>query len=142
MSTTLQRGKQFFANRMHREIFWLVFLAAFVPTVITSVSLFYLILSMTAEQLAIPEAIAYNILPAAQRVTAVLLIAIPTTTVILLVFAYQATHRIVGPFDRIVRELQAHAQGAGKGPIVIRKNDKFVPLVTQINALLAQLRKS
>src|SRR3989344_5978782 len=97
--------RQFFANQMHREIFWVIFLAVFAPTIITTVSLFYLIFNITAEQMGIPEAIAYNIMPAAQRVTIILLVTIPLATVGILVLAHKLTHNIVGPFDRIVREL-------------------------------------
>ena len=95
--------RQFFANQMHREIFWVIFLAVFAPTVITTVSLFYLIFNITAEQIGIPEAIAYNILPAAQRVTVILLITIPLAAVGILALAHKLTHNIVGPFDRSVR---------------------------------------
>ncbi len=142
MNKHFQRGKQFFANQMHREIFWLFFLALFIPTVITTVSLFYLIFNITAQELGIPEAIAANILPAAQKVTVILLVALPVTTVIILILAYKVTHRIVGPFDRVVRELDEHLKGTRDGHISLRKNDKFWPLVNRINTLLDKLRKS
>ena len=133
--------RQFFANKMHREIFWLIFLAVFTPTIITTVSLFYLIFNITAEQIGIPEAIAYNILPAAQRVTIILLVTIPLAVVGILVLTHKLTHNIVGPFDRIVRELGECVDGKRNGPITVRQSDKFLPLVNRINQLLAKLKK-
>lgn len=133
--------RQFFANQMHREIFWVIFLAVFAPTVITTVSLFYLIFNITAEQIGFPEAIAYNILPAAQRVTIILLVTIPLAAVGILVLAHKLTHNIVGPFDRIVRELGECLEGKRQGHITIRQSDKFLPLVDRINQLLDKLKK-
>lgn len=133
--------RQFFANQMHREIFWVIFLAVFAPTVITTVSLFYLIFNITAEQIGIPEAIAYNILPAAQRVTIILLVTIPLAAVGILVLAHKLTHNIVGPFDRIVRELGECLEGKRQAHITIRQSDKFLPLVDRINQLLDKLKK-
>ena len=133
--------RQFFANQMHREIFWVIFLAVFAPTIITTVSLFYLIFNITAEQMGIPEAIAYNIMPAAQRVTIILLVTIPLATVGILVLAHKLTHNIVGPFDRIVRELGECLDGKRQNPITIRQSDKFLPLVSRINQLLDKIKK-
>ncbi len=132
------RGRRFFANKMHREMFFIVFLASLVPTVMTVIGLFYLIFDITAEQVGIPEVIAYNIVPAAQRVTSILLIVMPIVGLAILTFAYQITHRMIGPFDRIVRELDEHVEGKRQGPLKIRKNDKFFPLVDKINQLLGK----
>ena len=130
------RRRKFFANKMHREIFFLVFWACLLPTIITAVFLFYLIFYITSEQIGIPEAIAYNILPSAQRVTSILLIILPIVIAIILFLSFRLTHRLVGPFDRIVRELDEFIQGKRSARIHIRENDKFRPLVDKINVLL------
>lgn len=130
------RRKRFFANKMHGEIFTIVFWAASFPAFIVTIALYYLIFHITADQLGLPEAIAYNIIPAAQRVTIILLIATPITIMIIMFLAHRITHKIVGPFDRIVRELDEHLNGTRQGPITIRKSDKFLPLVDRINLLL------
>lgn len=130
------KRKKFFANDMQREIFLTVFWAALAPTLITVIVLFYLIFNITADQVGIPEAIASTIYPAAQRVVIILLIGIPFVVPVILVLAFKISHRIVGPFDRIVRELDECVKGTRKGPIHLRKDDKFRPLVDRINALL------
>ena len=133
------RGKVFFANQMHRNLFFLVFFASLVPTIITAIFLFYLIFNITADQVGIPEAIAYNIIPAAHRVVGVLSILTPVIILGILIFAYKTTHKIVGPFDRIIRELDECIRGTREGPIMLRKNDKFWPLVEKINILLKKI---
>ena len=132
--------KQFFANTMHRELFWLVFVAAVLPALLTAVSLYYLIFNITAEQLIIPEAVYANVIPAAKKVAVILLTTLPACLIALMALAHRITHRIVGPFDRIVRELDECIEGKRKGPIILRRNDRFQPLVEKINTLIARIK--
>ena len=134
------KRKKGFANKLHREIFLLVFLAAFLPAGIVAISLYYLIFGVTAEQFGIPEIIAYNIIPASRKVTAILLLATPVSIFTILILAYKISHKIIGPFDRIIKELNERIEGKRKGHIQIRKTDKFRPLVDRINKLLDKLK--
>ena len=142
MNMPKNRGKVFFANQMHRNLFFLVFFASLVPTIVTAIFLFYLIFNITADQVGIPESIAYNIIPAAQRVIGALSVATPLIIFGILIFTYKTTHKIVGPFDRILRELDECIAGTREGPIMLRKNDKFWPLVAKINILLSKNKKN
>ena len=136
MNKQPKRGKQLFANQMHAELFLLIFFAAIIPALLATIALFYLIFNITAEQIGIPEAIAANIFPAAYKVMETLVYAIPVSIVVMLILAHRITHRIVGPFDRIVRELEATIEGTRHGHISVRKGDKFWPLVDKINRLI------
>ena len=133
------RKKTFFANKMHRAIFFFVLAATLIPAIIVTVLLYYLIFQITAQEIGMPDVIAQHIMPAAQKVLIILFIAIPVAVVILLFFAYRITHQIIGPFDRIVRELDECLAGTKHGHIIIRKSDKFWPLVHKINELLDKL---
>jgi len=139
MNKRKNQRRQIFANKFHKQIFLLVVLAALLPTAIVTVCLYYLIFGVTSMQLGIPEAIAYNIIPASEKVTIILLSLAPAVIVILLIFAHKITHTIVGPFDRIVRELDDYMQGGKKTHISLRKTDKFHPLVNRINKLLDKI---
>ena len=141
MSNKNERRKKSFANKMHRDVFLLIFLASLLPALIVAICLYYLIFSVTASQFAIPEAIAYNIIPAAKRVTLILLIAAPVSILIILILVYKITHAIIGPFDRIVSELDEYLKGEKKGRILIRRADKFWPVVYRINKLLDRIHK-
>ena len=127
---------------MHRELFLLVLFAALLPAIITGVSLYYLIFNITADQLGIPEAIASSIIPAAQQVISITAIATPILVLIILILAHKITHKVVGPFDRVIRELDECIEGSKQGHIILRKGDKFLPLVERINALLNKLKKN
>lgn len=139
MNNQTSRGKQLFANQMHAELFLVVFFAAVIPALVATIAVFYLIFNITAEQIGIPEAIAANIFPAAYRVIEILIIAIPASILLVLFLAHRITHRIIGPFDRVVREIDATASGARRGAISLRKGDKFAPLVDAVNRLIAKI---
>jgi len=132
------RRRNFFANKIHKDIFIIVSLASIIPATITTIAMYYLVFNITAAQIGIPEAIAYNLIPAAQKVLIILLISTPICIGILLNIAYKISHKAVGPFDRIIRELDARIKGTQKGPITVRKGDKFQPLVNKINKLLTK----
>ena len=137
----MNKRKRIFANRMHRDLFLIILLASLLPTIIVTICLYYLIFSVTASQFAIPEVIAYNLIPAAKRVTIIILVSAPILISAIMIFAHKITHKIIGPFDRIVRELDEFIEGKKVGHIVIRQTDEFVPLVERINKLLDRLKK-
>ncbi len=138
MNKKNMRSKHY-ANKMHKDIFTIIFVAAVVPATIVAICLYYLIFYITAEQIAIPEAIAYNLIPAAKKVLRIVLYAVPISILIILIFARTVTHKIVGPFDRIVRELDGCLKGKKQTHITLRKGDRFQPLVNRINKLLDRL---
>jgi hypothetical protein len=141
MGQSENRRKKLFANKMHRDIFMLILLASLFPAIIVTVCLYFLIFNITASQFGIPEAIAYNILPAARKVTVILLCTAPPSIMLIIIFAFRITHDIIGPFDRIVQELDQRIEGKKQGGISVRKADKFWPLVSRINKLLGKLNK-
>ena len=136
MKTKNNKRYRTFANKLHREIFLTVLAAALLPCFIVTIALYYLIFNVMSGQLGIPEAIAYNIIPAARKVSLYLILAAPASVFVILLLAYRITYRIIGPFDRIVRELDECVKGKKLDHIVIRKKDKFQPLVNNINKLI------
>ena len=142
MKRIKNRRRQTFANRLHKQIFLLVVLSALLPLIIATICLYYLIFGITALEIGIPETVAYHIMPAAQKVTIILLTVAPITILLILIFALRVTHRIVGPYDRIVRELDEHLENKRTGHIILREKDKFQPLVDRINRLLDRLKNN
>jgi hypothetical protein len=132
------RRKKLFANNLHRDTFMMVLLSSILPLFLVTVAFYYLIFQVTAEEVAIPEVITYNLIPAARKVIVILLLTTPAMVMILMVIAHRLTHSLLGPFDRIVRELDDRLKNNKKDPIILRKKDKFIPLVERINKLLAR----
>ncbi|MDP8216648.1 MAG: hypothetical protein P9L98_04965 [Candidatus Kaelpia imicola] len=136
------KRKRFFANKFHRQIFFIIGLAALLPTIIVSIALYYLIFGIIAQEIAIPETIAYHIMPAAKRATLIIFTVAPLIILTILIIARRITHSILGPYDRIIREIDENMEGKNRHQIKLRKHDKFLPLVEKINRLLAKINIS
>ncbi len=140
MSEKDQKRKYFFANSLHRRLFWLFFLMGVVPALITAIGLYFFIFSITAQEIGFPEAIANYVLPAAWKVTQVLIVVVTAAIAVLLKIAHRMSHRMVGPYGRIVRELDECIAGTRAGPLKLRQADAFEPLVDRINTILKKLK--
>jgi len=139
MTDKVKRRKFIFGNKMHRDLFLLVLLASLVPTFITVVSVFFLIFNITAEFVGFPEAIIYQIIPAAKQAVLVLLTVMPLAIIAMGACAYKVTHSAVGPLDRIIREMDNTLKGTKKDHIKLRKRDRFQPLVDRINKMIDRI---
>jgi hypothetical protein len=70
----------------------------------------------------------------------VLMLAIASILVIMVSWAYHVTHRIIGPHERVIRELDEVLSGQRKEPITTRKGDEvYEELLNRINALIKKL---
>lgn len=70
----------------------------------------------------------------------VLMLAVAGILVLLVSWAYHVTHRIVGPHERVIRELDEIIAGKKKEPITARKgDDAYDELLNRINALIKKL---
>ncbi len=133
------RGEMFFANTMHRDIFLFVFLICFIFMSVTTLAVHYVIFNIASQQFGVPKAVAYYVFPTAQKITLSLSVILPLLLLFTLYFTSQIAQRIVGPFNRILRELEQNLSGERKGSLVVRKNDRFAPLIEKINALIEKI---
>ncbi len=66
-----------------------------------------------------------------------MLIAIAVMLISIVIWTYYISNRIVGPHDRIVKELDGILDGKQTGPLTVRKDDKmFSEIVSRINRLI------
>ena len=115
----------------------LVGIAMFLPTLLATACLYYLIWQTVAHELAIPELIAQALFPAFHRVNRILLIGIPFTFGLIFFFALRLSHRLAGPLYRIENDLETIARtGDLSKPIRIRPKDYLHTLVAKINRAL------
>ncbi len=131
------RRRKIFANSLHKELVKLFALASIVPVIIVALCFYYYLLTTvgSAESLS-SDSLTLNMVSVAKQVLTLLIIAMPICILTILFFTRKATHVIIGPFDRIVKEIDRTIDGQRKGPIHLRKGDKFKPLVDRINILL------
>lgn len=113
-----------------------------VPLVFAAGCLYYLIFTIMAEQIGIPEYIAYNLNPVIKKINMILLIGVPPLFLLLVFWGIILSHRFAGPMERLEKELKRMAdQSDYKKRLKIRKHDDLTPIVEGINRLLDNLEK-
>jgi len=137
----LNRRKRFLiANRLHRKIMFIVFIAAIVPVLIMGFALYTLIINITAWQIGFPEAVVSILIPAIRRVNIILLCTLPVAMLLILGWAFLISHNIVGPFERLLRDIDKRISGEITGHIGIRAKDALYDFVEKINRLIDRLK--
>ena len=125
-----------FANKTHRAVFLIIFLSIVTPTLMVAAILYLLLVGMSPEQLAMISYIAQNVFPVVRALTAIFLMLVLASIAFIVLLAYKVTHRIVGPLERVERELDENLDGGRQGHIIVREKDTLWPLVGKINRLL------
>jgi len=135
---TNKRARRFIGTPLQNKTLVLIFIAALVPAAIVAACLYYLIFNMLAQQLGIPEAIAYHLLPVARKINLIILISLPVTLFIIWIMALELSHNIAGPIERLEKELDERIDKKKKGPIKLRKKDELKTIVEKINMLISK----
>lgn len=139
----LFRRKKIFANkRVQLKYLTLLIVSMIIPLLFSIGCIYYLIFTVMAEQLGIPESIAYNLFPVVKKVNTVLAIGLPPLFLLLIWWGTILSHRFAGPLQRLEKELHkiTHS-GDYSHRIHLRKSDDVKPLADAINRLLYSLHK-
>lgn len=111
---------------------WLVFCAMAVPTLVLGVVVVVL--------LRYPFDLFGGVTPEATRARVLLAICVLSPVVVIGLFswAFFLTNRMVGPVERMIRELDARLRGTASGPIILRPKDLLLPLAEKVNLVIAE----
>ena len=139
----LFRRKKLLANRrVQLQYLTLLIVSMIVPVLFAIGCLYYLVFTIMAEQLGIPESIAYNLLPVVKKVNTILAIGLPPLFLLLIWWGSVLSHRFAGPLQRIEKELEKIANTCDYSHrIRLRKKDDVRPLADAINKLLDCIQK-
>lgn len=134
----MNRRRTFFVNHpTQRHYLILVAVAMFVPTIVATACLYYLIWQTVAYELAIPELIAESLLPAFHRVNQIILIVLPLLFSLIFFVSLRISHRFSGPLYRIEKDLDTMIKtGDFTKPIRLRPRDQLHSLANHINRAL------
>lgn len=133
-----KRNRRYLGTAFQKKILFLVFAAATLPALLVGSCLYFLIFSLLAKQMIVPEAIALNLIPVLNMVNIIVLVATPILILLFWVFALEISHRVSGPLYRMEKELDAIIAGNKREMIRLRKNDEFQALVNKINKLISR----
>ena len=123
-----------------RYLFILI-LSMIIPTVFVGGCLYYLILAVMAEQIALPDVIARDLLPVIQQINFILAVGLPVVFVVLLSWAVLLSFRFVGPLERLEEDLQRIDEGDYSVRLQISHDHDLAPVAGIINDLVDQLDK-
>lgn len=137
----MERRRIRFLNIHPLQVKYLVviFFSIFLPVLVVGGCLYYLIFQMMAEQLGIPESIAYNLIPVVNKINAIIIAALIPITLILLLWGIVLTNRLLGPLNRLREELKRVSEGDYSVRLKIRKDDDLQSLVDVINTIIDKL---
>ncbi|MDP2913743.1 MAG: hypothetical protein Q8N91_07070 [Candidatus Omnitrophota bacterium] len=142
MRTKFLRTKYLTGSKIQLRYLGLLMVSIVVPLVFAAGCLYYLIFTIMAEQIGIPEYIAYNLYPVVKKINMILLIGVPPLFLLLVFWGIILSHRFAGPMERLEKELKRMAdQSDYKKRLKIRKRDDLTPIVEEINRLLDNLEK-
>lgn len=128
-------------NRLERHYLRLIAISLILPTLIIGSCLYYIIFNLMAEQLGIPEVIAYHLLPVVRKVNLVLIVSLPVIFLILISIGLALSRNLVGPIERLEEELSEIVAGDLSKRLRLRKRDELKPLADNINLLLDKMEK-
>ncbi|MFA5145989.1 MAG: HAMP domain-containing protein [Candidatus Omnitrophota bacterium] len=143
MRTRFIRVKFFTGGPVQLRYLFLLMVSMIVPVLFVGGCLYYLIFNVMAEQLGIPEYIAYNLFPVIQKINFVLLIGVPPLFLILMIWGIAMSHRFVGPMERLEREIRRISDsGDFSKRIRVRRRDDVRPVAEALNKLLDKIEGS
>ena len=128
-------------NPLQFKYFALILFSIILPLLLVAGCLYYLIFQIMAEQLAIPESIAYNLIPVVEKINFLLILGVPPIMVLLFIWGAMLTHRFIGPLNRLEKDLKKIAEGDHSVRLKIRKNDDLHSLASAINKVIDKLEK-
>ena len=137
----LFRRKKILANkRVQLKYLTLLIVSMAVPLLFAIGCLYYLIFTLAAEQIGIPEYIAYMLFPVVNKINFILLMGVPPLLIILVVWGIVLSHRFAGPLERLEGELKRISEKDDyRRRIMLRKKDNVRPIADAINKLLDKL---
>jgi len=110
-----------------------------IPTVFVAGCLYYLVFTILADQMVLPDVIARDLLPVIHRLNFILLIGLPVVFIIMLTWAVVLSYRFVAPLERLEEDIQKIDEGDYSVRLQIQKDHDLAPIADVINDLVDQL---
>ena len=142
MRTKFLRTKYLTGSHIQMRYLRFLMFSMLVPLVFVVGCLYYLIFTIMAEQIGIPEYIAYNMFPVIKKINFILLIGVPPLLLILILWGVVLSHRFAGPLERLEDDLKKIIEGEEyKKRIRLRRDDDVKPIADEINRLLDKIER-
>lgn len=142
MRARFLRTKYLTGSRIQMRYLGLLMISMIVPLVFVTVCLYYLIFKIMAEQIGIPEYIAYNLFPVIHKINMILLVGVPPLFLLLILWGIVLSHSFAGPMERLEKEIKKIGEHHNyRSRIKLRKNDDMKPIAEAVNHLMQKLEE-
>ena len=119
-------------THLQSRLIWMICAAMAMPTVVLGGSMYWMIARISSQA---GGASPQEVIADVTRYVALLY---PLLSAALLYWVFQGTNKLVGPIERMIRELDQRIESGGTGPITLRPGDQLIPLADKINVLLEE----
>ncbi|MFH1665046.1 MAG: HAMP domain-containing protein [Candidatus Omnitrophota bacterium] len=119
----------------------ILILSMVVPTIVVGGCLYYFIFAVMAEQVALPDIIARDILPIIHRINIILGVVLPIVFGFLMTWALILSYKFVAPLERLEEDIQKIDEGDYSVRLQISKDHDLGPIAEVINDLVDKLDK-
>lgn len=137
-----RRINYFIKKKLQFKYMLFVLLAMLIPTAVCGMALYYLIWQTVAAEIAVPEAIAANLIPALDKVNIILLVTLPVIFLMMLLLSIYISHKIAGPVYRVEKDLKEIIKGDYSRRIKLRSQDELQEIAEGINLLLDKIQST
>ena len=110
-----------------------------IPTIFVGGCLYYLIFTVMAERLILPDVIARDLVPVIQSINYSLAVGLPVVFILLLTWAVILSYRFVAPLERLEEDIARIDEGDYSVRLQISKDHDLSPIADVINDLVDQL---
>ena len=135
------RIKYLTKNPLQFKFLVLILISIMTPLFLVGGCLYYLIFQIMAEQLAIPESIAQNLIPVLHKINFIIILGMPILIFFLFLLGLILTHRLIGPLERLEDDLTKISFGDYSIRLKLRKDDDLRPIAEVINKIINKLEK-
>jgi methyl-accepting chemotaxis protein len=142
MRKSFFRIKYLTSSQIQLRFLNLLVISMVVPLIFVGGCLYYLIFTVMAEQIGIPEYVAQTLFPVIKKINLMIFVGIPPLFLALILWGIIASHRVAGPIERLQDELKKIIdQGDYSKRIRLRRRDDVRPIADSINTLLENIER-
>lgn len=113
-----------------------------IPAVLVGGCLYFLIFTIMAKNIILPDIIARDLLPVVNNINYILMIGLPVVFVIIMTCAVLLSRRIVAPLERLEEDIMKIDSGDYSVRLEIKGDHDLQPIAKVVNHLMDKLEKN
>jgi nitrate/nitrite-specific signal transduction histidine kinase len=119
----------------------IIVLSMLVPTLFVGGCLYYFIFTVLADQLALPDMIACDLMPVVRKINVILAVGLPLVFAVILSWAAWLSYKFLRPLESLEEDLQKIDEGDYSVRLQIQDDHDLGPIAGVINDLVEKLDK-